>query len=322
MFNFNFFITMAKGNMFLGMSRGKVGSVVMYRQSGQQIVRTRATNVKNPKTEGQLIQRAIAKTVALAYSVGQEIFNHSFQNQKGKAGNSNRFRSINMRKLREAVVSDVNGESIRARVAGRDSVTPPAWPFRISEGTLVQSLFTVAPVADDAVGEVQATMAAPTDGETVAQYVERLGLAAGDIFTICVLAAPESESDPTLPQGAQFAFVRCIVKPDLGSVTTLASAATFSDVFLMNYGGAGLGSTARQIAAKTIVTPVTIFDIATGNVGAMGVIRSREDVKLRSTSDMVVGVMPWGIQSAFIAAAWGETASLGNSSLILEGGGF
>lgn len=70
---------MAKGNMFLGMSRGSVGDVTFYRGRGQQLARARNRSPKNPRSSAQIIQRMILATASKAYSRLQPIVNHSFQ---------------------------------------------------------------------------------------------------------------------------------------------------------------------------------------------------------------------------------------------------
>ena len=70
---------MAKGNMFLGMSRGSVGDVTFYRNRGSQIARARNRKPMNPKTEAQVIQRMILATASKAYSRMKGIVDHSFQ---------------------------------------------------------------------------------------------------------------------------------------------------------------------------------------------------------------------------------------------------
>lgn len=70
---------MAKGNMFLGMSRGSVGDVTFYRGRGQQLARARNRAPKNPRSSAQIIQRMILATATKAYSRLQPIVNHSFQ---------------------------------------------------------------------------------------------------------------------------------------------------------------------------------------------------------------------------------------------------
>ena len=70
---------MAKGNLFQGMGRGKVGDVVFSRLNGEQISRVRNRHPKNPRSNSQLFQRAIMATVMQAYSAGKAIFDHSFE---------------------------------------------------------------------------------------------------------------------------------------------------------------------------------------------------------------------------------------------------
>ena len=55
---------MAKGNLFLSQARGKVGSVVFYRKDGEQVSRVYTSQVKNPKSSAQNIQRAIFYSVS------------------------------------------------------------------------------------------------------------------------------------------------------------------------------------------------------------------------------------------------------------------
>lgn len=70
---------MSKGNMLLGHARGKVGSLVFSRSNGQQIVRARAEQVKNPQTDAQMIQRILLNTISQAYSKLNAIVDHSFE---------------------------------------------------------------------------------------------------------------------------------------------------------------------------------------------------------------------------------------------------
>ena len=93
---------MAKGNLFQGMGRGKVGDVVFSRLNGQQIARVRNRNPKNPRTNAQLYQRAIMATVMQAYSAGIAIFDHSFQGKEVGAQNQRRFMALNAKLLRES----------------------------------------------------------------------------------------------------------------------------------------------------------------------------------------------------------------------------
>lgn len=128
---------MARGNMLLGHARGKVGSVVFSRLNGKQITRALAESVKNPRTDGQNVQRAIFATVNAFASAVRDIVDHSFQSYKEGSVSVNRFVSINVKKLREIYLAG-GACDIMPKGAG----LPYANPYRFSIGSLgVQRLF-------------------------------------------------------------------------------------------------------------------------------------------------------------------------------------
>lgn len=123
--------------MLLGHARGKVGSVVFSRLNGKQITRALAESVKNPRTDGQNVQRAIFATVNGFASAVRDIVDHSFQSYKEGSTSVNRFVSINVKKLRELYLSGAPVD-IMPKGAG----LPYANPYRFSIGSLgVQRLF-------------------------------------------------------------------------------------------------------------------------------------------------------------------------------------
>ena len=123
--------------MLLGHARGKVGSVVFSRLNGKQITRALAEQVKNPRTDGQNVQRAIFATVNGFASAVRDIVDHSFQSYKEGSTSVNRFVSINVKKLRELYLSGAACD-IMPKGAG----LPYANPYRFSIGSLgVQRIF-------------------------------------------------------------------------------------------------------------------------------------------------------------------------------------
>ena len=123
--------------MLLGHARGKVGSVVFSRLNGRQITRALAEQVKNPRTDGQNVQRAIFATVNGFASAVRDIVDHSFQSYKEGSTSVNRFVSINVKKLREIYLAG-GACDIMPKGAG----LPYANPYRFSIGSLgVQRLF-------------------------------------------------------------------------------------------------------------------------------------------------------------------------------------
>lgn len=69
---------MAKGNLFLGAARGKVGSLVFKRQNGEQVTAPRVTPA-NPRTTAQMMQRLALSSASKTAAALDEIISHSYQ---------------------------------------------------------------------------------------------------------------------------------------------------------------------------------------------------------------------------------------------------
>ena len=327
---------MAKGNLFQGMGRGKVGDVVFSRLNGEQISRVRNRHPKNPRSNSQLYQRAIMATVMQAYSAGKAIFDHSFEGYAVGAQNQRRFLSLNAKMLRQLVATDINtplkGDAQKARVVGPGVSAPVANPFIISRGSYQQNLFTMEAES------VQFTMPLANNAETVAAYASRVGLVAGDIYTFVVLAektdiAYQSNlyDDALASQNyCSFGWIRLIVKENLSSVAT--ALGNLGQLFDVQNSGGDFNFTNETLSGMKTNDVFNIDALTVGNkdayttTGAIGVIRSRLDQDLRSDSIMYVKYGAdanemFGIASEYILDEWkNATTSVGDSDLILEGG--
>lgn len=320
---------MAKGNLFLGDARGSVGDVTFYRKSGQQVSRQRIRNVSNPSSEGQLIQRAITATVAKAYQAGAAIFDHAFQGVKRGADSQARFFKVNMNDLRRLAVEELNDDTLaedgRAVVVARGAVYPVPWTYRVSEGQLFQNLFSIAPQAS-AADMLEASLAAAGAATTLGSYCAENGLVAEDIFTLVGFAVRDSRWFPSSPSvhfmqfEAGFGFIRLKVKDSAVTSSISISSATLGDLFEAASADAASLDMTQLITAKIPLSTVVVG----AQTGTMGVIRSRDNSGERSTCDLVAPeVMRWGVKMAYLYGAWNPKADrAGQSSLILEGGGF
>lgn len=327
---------MAKGNLFQGMGRGKVGDVVFSRLNGEQISRVRNRHPKNPRSNSQLYQRAIMATVMQAYSAGKAIFDHSFEGYAVGAQNQRRFLSLNAKMLRQLVATDINtpltGNNQKARVVAPGVSVPVANPFIISRGSYQQTLFEQDP-ADGSYA-----LPAPRTAETVAAYASRNNLIAGDIYTFILFAIKKDIAyqsnlfdDVLASQNyCSFGWVRLIVKENLSSVNTAVN--NFADLFEVQTSGGDFAVTQTTLAGfgmdYSIDMSALIVNNASSytNTGAIGLIRSRLDQDLRSDSTMhvIYGTTAddmFGIASEYILDEWkNATTSVGDSDLILEGG--
>lgn len=327
---------MARDNLFLGMARGSIGDVTFYRAEGQQLSRVRNRRPRNPKTPAQLYQRAIMATVVKAYQAGKAIFDHSFQGYSVGAGCQRQFLKLNAKLLRQIVATDINShlptDEQRARVVAPGTNTAVANPFIISRGSYQQSLW----VYDDA--SYGFALPLPDSDETVAHYVQRVGLIEGDIYTFIVFAELAQEAYvPTFTDDSvaflkycNFGWVRCIVKSGLSDVSDEAS--TLSQIFDFQTSGGDFSTDVSNITRVAIGGLVTLSSLLTSNpegylmTGGLGLIRSRFDQDLRSDSElkMIYGSDAedlFGIASEYILDAWQSgTTPVGDSELILEGG--
>lgn len=76
---------MAKGNLFLGQARGKLGSMVFSVRKGVQIERVRNTSPANPKTPAQVAQRMKMYTPTRIYrEATQNFFKFAFKKRSGE----------------------------------------------------------------------------------------------------------------------------------------------------------------------------------------------------------------------------------------------
>lgn len=327
---------MAKGNLFLGMGRGSIGDVTFYRADGQQLARVRNRRPKNPKTEAQLYQRAIMATVVKAYQAGKAIFDHSFQGFSVGAQCQRQFMSLNAKMLRQLVATDINTPiptmSQKARVVAPGVNVPVADPFVISRGSYQQNLF--------AYDESNHSFVMPkaNSGETVAQYANRIGLLAGDIYTLIVFAersdiayqSPNWDDALASLNYCNFGWIRMIVKSGLSNVTSALEE--LSQLFNFESNGGDFDTSRSNLGGLAPDDGITIEHVlpigATGytKTGAIGIIRSRLDQDLRSDSELhvIYGTTAddqFGIASDYILDEWqNSTTNVGNSELILEGG--
>ena len=325
---------MAKGNMLQGMARGKVGDVVFSRLNGQQISRVRNRQPYNPRTNKQLIQRAIMATTMLAYSAGKEIFNHSFQGKAVGSANQREFMRVNAKHLRSLVADDLNDNvtltSQKGRVVAPKAVAPTVAPIIISQGSYNQKFFTYA--------SSRKSFEYPnkTQDQTCKQYCIANGLIPGDIYTF-VAFTPSAESWYSTVEEALknqvpcgFHFVRMQVKDNalddeeaIGASLATVEATAGVPFVITEQSDNGIASA----IAFNATNGISLYILGLGENGAIGVIRSRFDEDLRSNSEMYINFDEeergsWlGIASQYIIDVWSAGATpVGDSDLILEGG--
>ena len=326
---------MAKGNLFQGMGRGKVGDVVFSRLNGEQVSRVRNRHPKNPQTNKQLVQRAIMATIMSAYSAGREIFDHSFQGYSVGAGCQRRFLSLNANALRTQLASEWDtaaAEESLAKVTAPKIQTPIPNQYVISEGSLTQELF------QQSEGENGPDFILPgvLQGQKVNEYAALHNMNAGDIYTFVFITTSKTDANvlykalgiasidyDTIYRGS-FGWVRLIVKNVAGNSDAITANTPLSTLFDVESGGIGLFSAEGTTIGDLIdIESLAVTDdFEPSNGYAIGLIKSRRDQDLRSNCTLTVAhPAEFGLYWNDLLTAWkAGTTQIGASDLILEGG--
>lgn len=330
---------MAKDNLFLGFGRGKVGDVVFYRSNGTQITRARNRNPRNPNSVPQRVVRAVNASVSRLYSIGQEIFNHSFEGASTPADNQRRFNSLNINLLRGLIADDLNSGRVDgaclARVGARGlSAAVPFNGMQLSSGKLPNNAFEMK--SDGRFGMPEPLHSTPAVyTETVAEYATRIGLVEGDIYTFVMIGTPGTTDSQLAYYGAEgeafnpcaaifpffFNYAQLIVKAEAFTNTdTISTGTKLSAIF----GASDRGINLTNLPLVVLFTPADI-DSRMIN-GVAGCIHSRESTGLRSTTfGIAFQSLPgengdWGLTTNYLAQAWQTgDSNLRGDELILDG---
>lgn len=303
--------------MLLGQARGKVGSLVFSRANGKQITRSRAEQVKNPKTLAQIIQRTFMNTAAQAYSVAQAIADHSFQGCAAGQESMSEFMSANLEYLRARVAELINEGNAMDEIfnfvpIGRSGLFPGAWI--ISKGQLPKIATTLIPYTT--IGSSKALMALPanTYGDLISYY----NLRRGDQLTFVSIEAPLNTAE------AYFNYTRVILDPRNDDGT----AADLTEAFIVdNAINKPNGKNEGNFGTLVFDTNQLKWSISSGDVVCAGVIVSRleNDIWKRSfcqfvvQEDVMMDLNCYSLGDA-IAAASGESIETINALYLNNAG--
>lgn len=327
---------MAKDNIFLGFGRGKIGDIVMYRANGTQVTRARNRSPKNPQTPLQLLQRVILKTSAGAYSMLQEIANHSFQGLAEGTPSQSRFTELNIKYfrtlLREEIESGDAAEilgSLKTNFASKSASLPEMNPYVVSEGSMgsqsvqfVGGLFSLMFIVPQA-GATAATL-------TYQQVVDGLGLTRGDQITFLCLSTDDSEGTGKFNG---FRYARIILEPSDGDMTsTFFTEGAINKPNARNEGNISLAFVpATETVPGHLTFSIEGIDTATGKVNSVAAAtvvasrlvggtwqRSSQSLVLRPATVSVEGHLTWDYEVDYLADAIASYMTMTESSLYLN----
>lgn len=269
--------------------KGKLGNIVGYKgRDGKRLARIRQTEVKNPKTDGQVIQRMILATASKAYGRMKSICDHSFQGISYGAPSQSYFLKRAMEDIRNFVAKSLpefpealrNDPRAFVGLAEPKSLANAGVGLLISQGTIPSipvTLNTPEEGAEPVVDYFGSIITAEGNLPSVLEVMNAFGAQKGDQITCVGLLGDGS-----------FTRSRYVIKADatedeLNSEWE-SEAAAFDEVKSI-IGGVYLnfknGASANQ--RKTFVSA------SNGDVVAAAIIVSRKvgDVWQRSTQRLV-----------------------------------
>lgn len=222
---------MAKDNLFLGFGRGSVGDVVFSRVNGQQVARARNRAPRNPQSPLQLLQRVVMKTTSSAYSLMQEICNHSFQGYAEGTECQSQFVKRNVEKFRSQLADYIESGDPEEILGCQEANFTPKFaqsavlnPYVISEGTLPEYSPKIVLNGQNAwfLFDFKSYLNPwPQDMEemTYAEFVQASGLQRGDQLTIVYLKVDDrSTAEDNTGYINGFSYGRFILEPSDGNM--------------------------------------------------------------------------------------------------------
>lgn len=275
---------MAKGNMLLGQARGKVGDVVFSRNNGQQVIRARSAQVKNPQTTSQILQRILLNTISQAYSKMIAIVDHSTEGVNTGQATMSAFMSRNLNRIRQRVVTH---KDQKGSLSGFYAVTPIGMK-EIALNNYIMSIGSlpavpVAEINNPGVLTNMATVDVPGVSETLTygNLISGFGLRRGDQLTFCTLNWDDR-------QGITFNYARVILDPVDGmGLPADLDQQLISDGAILAANDRNEGTFARLSEDNGVLQ----FSVGGGVVVGACVIVSRQDTDgkwLRSNSVLVI----------------------------------
>ena len=173
--------------------KGKLGNIVGYKgRNGKRLARIRQTEVKNPKTDGQVIQRMILATASKSYGRMKSIVDHSWQGVTYGGASQSYFLKRAMEDIRAFVAANYPSAKEKNLFNYRGLAEPKALAMAgvgllVSEGTLpaIDAVLTSAenPEFDHFGGMVS------TQKATISEVLKALGGVAGDQISIIAIAS-------------------------------------------------------------------------------------------------------------------------------------
>ena len=302
---------MSKGNMFINKAAGKVGNLVLYSRSGEQVMRAYQNKVKNPRTLEQVMQRAkFANAVKFYKRAVKNFFPFAFEDQKKNESTFNAFMRHNIALspfLTKPMVDEGKFPAVGSWMMSQGSLNQPFSDIRLAQneqGKVVDRL------------RINLLEGMKLEKKTVGEFSQQLeeqgGFEEGDILTFVFIASDASDaSKQTLDELAADTSLRfpswCICQFILDKSDTTP---------LTEWKYVGKPNFAMEVGASGQFLDFSVSDEFLGMFAAtMLISRKTVDGKLLTSNSVLFGSKNWG------EAISGDAAELTNLRTIAKSWG-
>lgn len=165
---------MAQSKSFFGLRRGSTKSLTFSTFNGKQVTKDRVSDVKNPRTQDQMINRMINYTAMKAYSSMKAIVDHSFASKSYGLQSMRYFLAKNYALLK-------NNKESMAFSSYKGNAVPTS--FLVSEGSL--------PSPNWSKGSENTSIEIVPGGKSIGDLKKYLGLSANDYITFVWLSTDD-----------------------------------------------------------------------------------------------------------------------------------
>lgn len=236
---------MAQSKSFFGNRRGSTKSHTYQVNGGQQITKDRVDEVKNPRTNGQMIHRCCLHTLSDAHAYLRPFIGGLWEGARSPQAALAAFRKANYPIIRAAAES----EDILFSFSPYKETTKPIGKYQVSQGSLGFSLTNLVVITvQSRIFISRIPLNFDVSGLKVPEVLKRFGLQAGDLISIVHRSDRNNSVEPL------FCAFTMRVKNEQ---SLLWSGATFDDVFEI------LNASQFNIRNKQIANS-SLFNIAIG----------------------------------------------------------
>lgn len=285
---------MAKSKSFFGLRKGSTKTLTFATLDGKQITKDRVTEIRNPRSPGQMLQRMFVTSVGSSYRALKGVCDHSFEGVSQGAACMRTYQSLNLKRLRALYNA---GAQLMFNPYQDGNIYP--LPYIISRGSLDRLDYSLA------VSGLSVKVAgAGFDVSTAEGIYNALGIDRGDYITFVGLEG-NVQSDKTIFEPSRVHIIR-LAADKTGPVSSAIKAFTIDN--------------AKGVTVSVTATANKVEITVSANLAAGCAIRSHKVADAWQYSDAEFIIASRISSSASTQAAF-KTYPASNAK-VLDGGSF